>query len=189
MFDKTTFGYVSIALTFLSGAPYIISILRGHTKPHLFTYVLWTIMMAIAAAGQVAAHAGAGAWASIVGAIFCLLILLLSFKHGEKSITRSDWVSLLVGLMAIPLWYITADPLPAVLLVTLIDVAAYIPTFRKSYLKPHEEMVFSHVASNVKHVFSILAMQEMSLTTLVYPSVLFLMNSALIGMLLWRRMK
>ena len=187
MLDKNLFGYLSLFFVVLSGAPYIWSVLKKKTRPHIFTWIIWGSVSAIAAAAQYAGNAGPGAWAAGMSAVFSLATALLALPYGERSITRSDWVAFIGGLSAILAWYCTADPLIATILATLIDAMAYYPTFRKSYAKPQEEMVFSYLISNVKHIASMFAMMEYSMTTLLYPTVLFSMNSALIIMLAWRR--
>jgi hypothetical protein len=187
MVDKAVFGYLTFALSLASNTPYIISMLRGKTRPHIFTYALWALMTGINAAGQYAAHAGFGTISAAITAFFCLVIFVLALKQGERVITKLDWTCLVIGLLAIPAWYVTADPLPAVAIATFIDAMAYVPTFRKSYHKPHEEMASAYLIANARHVASIFAMASLSLTTLLYPVTLFTFNFVLIGMLLWRR--
>jgi hypothetical protein len=185
--DKNWFGYFSLVFVVLSGAPYIYSTLIGKTRPHVFTQLIWALTCGIAGVAQYVGHAGPGAWAAELSAVFCIVTVLVSFSHGERNITRSDWVAFLVALSAIPLWYLTESPLPSVILVTFIDVVGYYPTFRKSYIKPKEEMIFSYVVSNIKHIASMCAMTEYSLTTLLFPAALFVANGALIAMLVYRR--
>jgi hypothetical protein len=187
MSDKILYGYLSLFFVALSGLPYIFSVWAGKTRPHLFTWIIWTLVTAIAAAAQYAGHAGPGAWAATLSALFCLATTLLAITHGERTITFTDWIAFIVGLSAIPLWYFTDNPLTAVLIATLIDLAAYYPTFRKSYIRPQEEMIFSYAVSNVKHIASIAALAVYSLTTVFYPAVLLAANTALIIMLVWRR--
>jgi hypothetical protein len=187
MLDKNLMGYLSLAFVVLSGVPYVHSILKGRTKPHVFTHVIWGLLAAIACAAQYSGNAGPGAWAAGLSAAFSFGTAALSFSHGEREITRSDWITFMAGLSAIPLWYFTANPLVAVILATSIDALGYYPTFRKSYKKPSEEMTLAYIISNLKHIASFFAMTEYSATTLLYPGVLFMMNSALIFMLTWRR--
>lgn len=187
MLDKNFMGYLSLVFVMLTELPYVYVILKGTVKPHVFSRLIWAILVAIAAAAQYSANAGPGAWAMILSVFFFLLIAILSFSHGERNVTRSDWIAFVAGLSAIPLWYFTSDPLAAVILVSLIDAIGYYPTFRKSYYKPKEEMAFSYGAANLKHMASFFAMTEYSATTLLYPTTLFVMNTALVAMLLWRR--
>jgi hypothetical protein len=185
--SKIFFGLLSLVFVALSGVPYIISVLRGKTRPHIFTWLLWGILSLIAAVGQEAGSAGPGAWATALSAVFSLVTFALTFSHGDTHITRLDLLALGVGLCGIPLWYVTSDPFWAVAIATLIDAAGYIPTFRKSQTKPHEEMIFSYVVSNIKHAAALAAISVYTATTTIYPAILFIMNSLLIAQLLWRR--
>jgi hypothetical protein len=189
MITKDLLGYLSVFFTLLSGVPYIFSVLKGRTKPHVFTWIIWALLSAIAAAAQYTGNAGPGAWATECSATVSLVIAVLSFSHGERDITLTDWVAFAGGLTAILLWYLTSNPLMGSLLATASDASGYYPTFRKSYKKPKEEMILSYVASNMKHVASICAMTIYSATTLAYPVIIFGMNCGLIFLLIWRRRK
>jgi len=48
----------------------------------------------------------------------------------------ADWYFFLAALAAIPLWLLTRTPLYSVVVVTVIDALAYVPTFRKSWHRP-----------------------------------------------------
>ena len=187
MLDKDTFGYLSLILAVVSLAPYLYSVIAGKTKPHVFTWVIWTLTTSLTAAAQYAGHAGSGAWATVLTALLTGAITLLAFTRGVKTITRSDWVTFIFGLSAIPLWYYTNEPLIAAVIAMTIDALAYYPTFRKSYRKPWEEMIYLYVACNIMHTTSFFAMEKYSLTTLLYPTTVLLINTALIAMLTWRR--
>ena len=188
MFDKISLGYFSLFLVVLGGAPYLWSILANKTKPHAFTWLVWTLITAIAAAAQFAGHAGPGAWGTALTAALCSIILVLAFTwRGERTYTRGDWISLVLALSSIPLWYLTKSALVASIAATGIDVLAYYPNFRKSWAKPHEEMIVSYVITNLKHLISIMATVEYSVTTLVYPVTIFTVNAALVVMLTLRR--
>ena len=41
---KEIFGTLAVILTFVMFVPYIVSILRNRIKPHLFTWVIWSIV-------------------------------------------------------------------------------------------------------------------------------------------------
>jgi hypothetical protein len=186
--DKNLLGYLSLILTALSTAPYIWSMFRGEVRPHVFSWIIWTLACAIISAAQYAGQAGPGAWSAGFSALIALLVVCLCFlQKADWSITRSDWIAFTGALTIIPLWYITASTLIAAVLATLIDTIAYYPTFRKSYYKPHQEMAFLYFVANLKHIASIFAMNQYSVTTLIMPVVMLAINMALIIMLAWRR--
>lgn len=187
--DKDFIGYLSLALTIAAYAPYIYSTLKGHTKPHIFSWVLWGTLMLIASAGQHAGHAGPGAWATALSGIFSVIIALLALRQGDKDITNKDIAVFIIALMGIPLWYVTQNPLSAILLMTVIDALCYIPTLRKSFHKPKEEMALHYIISNTKLIVSIAAMSVYSLTTVIYPAMIIVMNTALIALIFARRLQ
>ncbi len=186
--DHVLFGWLSLALTVISYLPYIVSVWRGNTRPHVFGWAIWALVSLIAAAGQYAGAAGPGYWATLLSGLFCIVITIMAaLQKGDKSITRHDKILFVSALLAMPLWYVTNDPLSAILLVTLIDASGYIPTMRKSWYAPHHEMPLHYIISNVKHILAIAATVTLSVTTLLYPITLFVLNTALILMIYYRR--
>src|SRR5690606_16045788 len=112
------------------------TIYRGTNKPHMFTWIIWTLLTAIILAAQIVGGAGPGAWSTGAVLLPCIIITVLAIQRGEKNITASDWVMFLAGLAAIPVWLATSNPLWAVIIVVAIDALAFGPTFRKSWFRP-----------------------------------------------------
>lgn len=187
MTDKEWLGIASIALSAIGYSSYILSVLKKHTKPHVFSWGVWALIMSVVFFAQFSQGAGAGAWVTGFSAAMCCVITVLSLWRGEKHITRSDWAAFLGALLTIPLWYITKNPLWAVVLATLVDALAYFPTFRKSWYKPREEHFFTYCMDAVKWIFALCALQNYSLVTLLYPCFLLIANTTLVSMIVWRR--
>lgn len=178
------FGIISVVFAIVAYPPYIISILRRKTVPHAFSWVLWTLLTWIAYAIQASSGAGAGSWATGITALCTTIIMLFTFKYGEKNITRSDRMMFIGGIAAIPLWLLTKDPTASAILVTLIDAAGFYPTMRKSWLKPREEMAFTHFLSMIKHGLSLRALAVVNIPTAFYPAALLAMNVILVAIIL-----
>ena len=187
MFNKELIGLASLAIALVSYLPYIRSIFVAKTRPHAFSWLVWGTVSMIAFVAQISEKAGAGSWVTGFSATMCLGVGVLAIFRGEKQIARSDWISFLLTLSAIPLWIATKDPLWSVLLVTGIDAAAYYPTFRKSYAKPDEELALRYVLTAVKHFLSLAALENYTLVTAVYPFVSFFMEVAVAVFLMERR--
>jgi hypothetical protein len=184
---KEIIGYLSILVAIVATVPYCRLMYLNKAKPHVFTWFIWALIMGISAAARDAAHAGPGAWGAWAGGTSCFLIALYALFKGEKNITRSDTISFVVALLAIPLWLATGNPLTAVIIVTSIEVVAYYPTVRKSYRRPHEELTYNYMVANSLHLMSMLANNTLSLTTMLTPVTLFTANTALIIFIFWRR--
>ncbi|MEA3399221.1 MAG: hypothetical protein U9R00_01765 [Patescibacteria group bacterium] len=81
------------------------------------------------------------------------------------------------------MWYLTSNPLGAIILVTLIDLFGYFPTLRKSYSKPHEETATTFFLNGLKFLISLFALQVYTPVTWLYPSGLTLFNFSLAFMI------
>lgn len=169
--------------------PYFRDIFKGTTKPHVFSWFIWSLLTGIAFAAQVVEGAGPGAWVTGFTAVVCSAVAVLAFSKGEKEITKSDWVCLVLALLGIALWLVTDNPLTAVIVVTITDALAFIPTFRKTYFKPHEETLTEYALAAVKFFISIIALESLTLSTWLYPASLVIMNGAFVVMALIRRRK
>jgi len=55
-------GIIGSAVSLLAAIPYGYAIYRRTTRPHLFSWLIWSVVTAIAAAGQFVAGAGPSAW-------------------------------------------------------------------------------------------------------------------------------
>ena len=133
---KESLGYFSIAVAIVSYFPYGWMTISQKIRPHMFSWVVWGTVNAITFFAQASRGAGFGAWATGFSAGGCLSVALLAGIYGERKITRGDWVAFLSSLAAIPLWYVTKDPLWSVILLTGISAVAFYPTVRKSWRKP-----------------------------------------------------
>jgi len=187
MDNKTIIGITSIVFSLVGYIPYFRDIFRKKTKPHVFSWLGWSLIGSIAFFAQISEGAGPGAWAGGFGAMVCLSITLLAISHGEKTITLSDWVAFGGALIGLTLWKLTDDPLLAIILITITDALAFVPTFRKGYSKPYEETVITWIFSSVKFIISLFAIESYGLSTLLYPIYLILSNGSFGIMLLVRR--
>ena len=184
---KIILGYAAAILTFLSYVPYFKNIFQGKTKPHIFSWLVWTLITATAFAAQIVKGAGAGAWATGVTAIICLAILIFSFFKGEKNLILFDWIGLVMSLLALISWWITRQPLLAVFLVTIADAIGSLLTFRKGFYKPFEETASTFALNSFKWVIAVFALQSFTVSTWLYPVSLIVTNGAIALMLIVRR--
>lgn len=180
-------GWASTVLGLIAFLPYAYALYKGQAKPHCFTWFLWGLMMAIAFFAQIKGGAGAGAWITAASAFAYTGIGFYGLFHGEKTITRTDWITLAFALAAIPLWYITNNPLYSVLLISAIDVMAFIPTYRKSWTKPFEEPISTFAITAVALGLSIVAMDDINIITAFYPATLALTDVVFVILLITRR--
>ena len=82
----TFVGIGSLIVSTISYVIYITDIVKGKTKPHSFSWLVWSVLGLTAYLIQVTEGAGAGAWVNGYSAIACAAIFLLALKFGEKKI-------------------------------------------------------------------------------------------------------
>jgi hypothetical protein len=184
---KILIAIISVAMTVAGYWFYIRDIFAGRTKPHAFSWLVWASLTGIAFAGQLSAHAGPGAWVTFTTATIAFFVFLLAIFKGEKNITRSDKLNLAGAGFALLLWFFTDSPLWSVILITIIDFLGFLPTFRKSWHKPHEETFIHYVLAGLKFVLAIMALENYSIITWLYPASLVLANLGFAAMLMIRR--
>lgn len=185
---KELISIIAIGLTLVAYVPYIRSIHRGETRPHVFSWILWGLTTVIVFFAQLAGHAGLGAWpVGVSGAISIYLAVLAYLKRGDTAITKSDWAFLFTAISALPFWFVTADPMWAVVILTGVDIVAFGPTFRTAYVDPDAESVTFFSIFIVRNILVILALEHYSLTTVLFPASVGLSCLLLITMILVRR--
>lgn len=180
-------GGLTVVVAIMTYIPYLRDTIKGKVTPHPFTWIIWVTLTAIAYVAQISDNAGPGAWMNAAVLTLGILIILFSFKNGFKQITKFDAGIFAIGVLAIVLWVITQDALWSVILVSIANTIAYIPTFRKSYKQPFEEALYLYSINFFRHGASILALANISVITALFPAVLTINNGALALFLLWRR--
>jgi hypothetical protein len=185
---KELLSGIAIALTFAASAPYVYSILKGATKPHVFSWVVWGTTTCVVFLAQLEGKGGAGAWPIGVSGVITIFIAMLAYaKRGDMTITKTDWVFLITALSSLPLWYVTSDPLMAVVILTTVDVLGFGPTIRKAYHQPQSEPLNFYALFSIRNLFVIMALEQYSLTTVLFPAVLGLTCLFIIALLMYRR--
>lgn len=180
-------GFAAVVIGGAGYIPYYRDIFRGTTKPHPFTWLGFSIPNGIAFAAQIVSGGGPGAWVSAITCVATFGIAAIAFKRGEKDITVFDWACFGGSLLGILLWKLTSDPLSAVVIVTIADLFAFAPTFRKGFLRPQEETATLFAISTFKYMLSLFALVTFNLTTALFPVAMAAANAAIVLMLLARR--
>lgn len=184
---KLIFGLLSSFLAIVCCIPYLKDIVKRKTEPHMYSWLVWTILQGVGVAAQLKDGAGYGAWALGIGAVFCFVIFILSFKYGTKNISRFDLFCLISSVGAIGIYIFINDPIWATIVVAVVDFVGFLPTFRKGFEEPFTETVSTFIMSGIANLLSIIALQHYSVTTVLYLGSLFFTNSSFSTMILLRR--
>lgn len=185
---KLLLSGLAILLTFVAFVPYIRAILAGETKPHVFSWVIWGTTTMIVFLAQLDAEGGLGAWPTgVSGAVTFFIAFLAFLKRADISIKPVDWCFFAAAMASLPLWYWTSDPLWAVAILTVVDLLGFLPTVRKAYDAPHQENLSFFVIYAFRTVFAIGALEQYSVTTVLFPLAVGLGCIALVVLVRYRR--
>lgn len=187
VYYKIVLGIVALVIALVSYIPYFRDLFAGRTKPHAFSWLVWTVIPSIAFGVQVAEKGGPGTWATGVIALICFIVFLLALFKGKRHFHHTDWICLIVALIALALWQLAENPAAAVVLIILADAIGYMPTFRKGYLHPFEDTPITYGLNGLSFFISIFALENLAITTWLYPASLVVTNSAFTIMMYVRR--
>jgi len=190
--DATTYKFwlsiIAMMLTVAAFLPYILSILRGQIRPHIFSWLIWGLNTSVAFFAAIQTGGGIGSWVIGFSALVTWLIAALAYANRADVIaTPADRWFFFAALAAMPLWVWLNDPLWAIWLVTIIELLGFGPTLRKTWFKPYSEsLVFSSLLV-VRNILVIAALERYTTTTVLFPAAMTVACLALVAMMVWRR--
>lgn len=184
---KLVFSLFGMLLSLGAFLHYFWSIKRGETKPHVYTWLIFSLLLTPSYFIQVANGGWFGTYVLLIELLGCISVFLLALKYGEKHITVSDKVFLGWAIITIFAWLIFKAPYISTCLIIIIDFFALLPTYRKCYMKPHEETIIMYLISGGIFLSSLLAIEHYSFLTMGHQISIILFDWGLVLFILLRR--
>jgi O-antigen/teichoic acid export membrane protein len=185
-------GIITIVLTVLVYVPLIVSTVKGNLKPHPITWFIQTLSLGTSGFILLFNDAHAGTWALLSGAVFCLIVTIVSFKNYRKlsRFSRKDFLFLFLALSALFLWLLSRDlAIISVTLLTAASIFGFIPTFIKTWKDPRSESFYTWLLFLLIVIFGIAATAHFDFINLLQRVVGGFINSSLILIMVFRRRK
>jgi hypothetical protein len=176
-------GMASGIVLLLGNIPYIISIRRGDTRPNRVTWGIWTTIGLILLASYQAIGATNTLWLLIAQVISQFVITFYAFKYSQGRWQRLDRICIAGAGLSLLLWWRSGSPVVAILMNTTMDLLGAIPTINKIYHDPNSEDLRFWVMSFVATVLNLLAIENFSLSFIVFPLYLFGLNVVILMLL------
>lgn len=185
---KNILSLVAVVLTFVGYIPYIRSIIKKQTKPHIYSWFIWSLDAFIIFALQITHKAGPGSFVALTAGILSLTVLILTiFNKGKRDITLTDKLFSLLALASLVVWLFAKQPLISAILIMSVDVFGFMPTIRKTWRNPYSENLTFYIISSIRYIFALAALQNYSIITVLYPGIWLVLNSLFTIMLAIRR--
>lgn len=178
---KETIAIIAALLAFVGNISYLKDVLRDKVHPHPYTWFIWSIVSMTTFFGGLVKGAGIGALPTGVAEGFTIIIFLFSlkylFKKNSGHIKKIDHVFLVVALAGLIPWALTNDPTISVVIVVLIDIVAFIPTLRKTWMHPESERPLLYEMNVARHVLTLFSLQTYNIATTFHSFAMICTNT------------
>jgi hypothetical protein len=189
MIAKEYIALVAASLAIVGNVPYLIDIFKKRVQPHPYTWMIWTIVSGIIFFGQLGKGAGIGALPTAASEVFTLIIFLFSLQYGFKNIVKTDNYFLAGALLGIVPWILTKDPTISVVIAVTIDLIAFVPTLRKTWIEPKTETPVLYSMNALRHFIALFSLQAYNIATTLHSIVMIITNTFMTLIILVPRRK
>jgi hypothetical protein len=186
---KETLAIIGAVIAVVGNVPYLLDVIKKRVEPHPYTWLVWTIVSGVTFFGQVAKGAGIGALPTAAAEIFTVIIFLFSLQYGFKNIVKTDTYFLIFALLGLIPWAITKDPTISVIIVVIIDLIAFVPTIRKTWIKPKSETPALFSMNVVRHILTLFSLQAYNIATTLHSIAMIVTNGIMTGIIVLKKKK
>jgi hypothetical protein len=178
---------IGTVISVFDAAPYIRDTIRGSTRPHRGTWLIWMSLSWVVLASN---RADGAVWSMLPLAAQALqncAIFFLSIRRGEGGVDRLDRLMLAVAALGVAGWFVFTDPTLATLAVILADVMGALMMLPKAWRDPSSETISTFVLSSVVGICAFAAVGSFAFSLVIYPAYYIAVNGIIAGVLIYRR--
>jgi hypothetical protein len=178
--------FVAAAFSLLAALAYIRAMFKGHAKPNRVTWLMWSVAPFVATAASVSMGAGLAAVPVFMAGFAPFMIFIASFlsKKAYWKLSTFDYACGGFSALAIILWFLTSDPVLAIVLSIIADALAAVPTVIKAWHKPKTESIWPFLIGTLSPFTSFLVASSWSFSELSFPTYLISINLLLICLIM-----
>jgi hypothetical protein len=180
-------GVLAGAIGVADTIPYVRDILRGKTRPHRGTWLIWATLTVVAVFSQ---HADGASWSLVLvasQAVAMTLIFALSVRRGVGGVSRGDLTLMTVAAAGVAGWLIADEPLVATACVVAADLIAAGMMVPKTWRDPGSETLVTYAFASLGGALATGAVGALDVSLLLYPAYYCLVNGAIALLIVHRR--
>ena len=176
-------GLVGVADTL----PYVRDTVRGRTRPHRGTWLIWGVLAVVTCVSQRAAGASWSLVLTASQAVLTGVVFALAVRHGEGGVTAFELSAMAVACAGVAGWVLARESLVAVACVIAADLSAAAMMTPKTYRDPHSETLAMYALASVGGALAAGAVGALDVRLLLYPVYYCLANGAMALLIfVWR---
>jgi hypothetical protein len=176
-------GLVGVADT----VPYLRDTLRGSTRPHRGTWLVWGVLAVVVCLSQRADGAGWSLVMTASQAILTAAVFALAVRYGEGGLSSVDLSLIAFAGAGVAGWLLAGEPLVAVICVIVADLSAVAMMTPKAYRDPGSETLATYVLAAVAGALAAGAVGSLDVSLLLYPAYYCVANAGMALLLAERR--
>jgi hypothetical protein len=176
-------GVMSVANT----VPYVRDVVRGSTRPHRGSWLIWAVTAIVVYASQ---RADGASWSLImagVQAVLTAFVFLLAIRRGEGGFSARDASMIAIAAAGVAGWMAADEPLVATASVIAADLIAAGLMVPKTYRDPASETLATFALASVGGALAAGAVGAADPSLLLYPLYFCAINAAIAVLIAQRR--
>jgi hypothetical protein len=169
--------------------PYVRDTLRGSTRPHRGTWLVWSVLTVVVCFSQAADDASWSLLMASTQAVLITIIFALSLRRGVGGTSHAEGAMLAIAAGGVAGWILADEPIVAtacVLAADAIGVAMMVP---KTYRDPHSETLATFALAGLSGALAAGAVGALDVSLLLYPAYFCLVNAGLALLIHQRRVR
>jgi hypothetical protein len=178
-----TAGLIGVADTI----PYVRDTLRGSTRPHRGTWLIWGVLAVVVCFSQ---YADGASWSLIMAAVQAVLttgIFVLSIRRGEGGVSPVELLMIAIASAGVVGWIVADEPLVATACVVAADLLGAAMMVPKTYRDPESETLVTFAFASLGGALAAGSVGALDLSLLLYPAYYCVINGALALLIVHRR--
>ena len=133
------FGVLAAVVGVVDTVPYVRDMLRGATRPHRGTWLIWGVLAIVVCLSQ---RADGASWSLVMAgaqAVLTSVIFVLAIRMGEGGLSASDGVLIAIAGGGVAGWMLAQEPIVATACIIAADLIAAAMMVPKVYRDPGSE--------------------------------------------------
>lgn len=173
---NSNFVILGAIIGFAGTLSYLISTLKGETKPNRVTWIIWAIAPLVAFSAELSKGVGIQSLMTFMFGFSPLLIFFASFvnKRSEWKLGRLDFACGGLSILGLVLWLFLREGNIAIFFAILADGLAAIPTIVKSWRFPETENYVVFLTAAISAGITILTIQTWNFAHYGFPIYILL---------------
>jgi hypothetical protein len=181
------FGVLAGVTSVANTVPYVRDVVRGTTRPHRGSWLIWAVTASVVYASQ---RADGASWSLIMAgaqAVLTAFVFLLAIRRGEGGMGARDASLIVLAAAGVAGWIVVDEPLVATACVIAADLIAAGLMVPKTYRDPSSETFATYALASVGGVLAAGAVGTGDPSLLLYPLYFCAINGAIALLIAQRR--